>query len=66
MIEECYGEEIQIGFIKTDIVTAIKTLDSIAWDLVRDEYIDNQINEQVVIQVEGKYFYKQSLVDLLY
>lgn len=66
MIEECYGEEIQIGFIKTDIVTAMKTLDPVAWELAKNEYIDNQLNEKTIIEVEGKCYYKESLVGLLY
>ena len=65
MIEECYGEEIQIGFIRTDIVTAMKTLDPAAWKIAKNEYIENQLNNEV-INIQGKYYYKQSLVELLY
>ena len=61
MIEECYGEEIQIGFIKTDIVTAMKTLDPVTWEMARDEYIDLLSEESELMNFASKAYFKIDL-----
>lgn len=58
MIEECYGDEIQIGFIRTDIITAMKMLDPITWEMTRAEYIDLICEESELMNFANKTYFK--------
>lgn len=61
MMEECYGTEIQIGFIKSNISCAIKSLDPIAWDLAKGEYVDSLIQDEQVLQIGRDYYWISDL-----
>ena len=65
MMDELYGEEIQIGFIKTSTSCAIKELDPIAWDIAKFEHLDSLIDDENVIEIAGAYYYKYELESLL-
>lgn len=64
MIEECYGEEIQIGFIRTDIATAIKALDPLSWEIAKNEYL-NLLSQEEVLEVSGKYYNISSIISII-
>lgn len=57
-IEDCYGEEVQIGFIKVSVSQAIKNLDPIAWDIAKSEYLDILIQDEEVLEICNSYFWK--------
>lgn len=64
MIEEHYGDEITIGFIKTSPSIAIKALDSIAWDIAKSEHIDFLIKDEQLIEIGGYYYWISDLEGL--
>ena len=61
MMDDLYGEEIQIGFIKTIVSCAIKELDPIAWDMAKSEYLDSLIKDESIIEIHGKYYSKHEI-----
>jgi len=65
MLDECYGEETQIGFIKVIVSQTIKNLDPIAWEIAKSEYFDSLIQDEEVYEIEGLYYYKTDLESLL-
>ena len=65
MIDDCYGEEVQIGFIKVSVSQAIKKLDPIAWDIAKSEHLDSLIQDEEVIEIEGSFYWKTDLENLL-
>ncbi|MDP7320854.1 MAG: hypothetical protein QF441_09615 [Bacteriovoracaceae bacterium] len=65
MIDDCYGEEVQIGFIKVSVSQAIKNLDPIAWDIAKSECFDSLIRDEEMIEIEGSYYSKTDLENLL-
>ncbi|AYF43705.1 hypothetical protein BALOs_0694 [Halobacteriovorax sp. BALOs_7] len=64
MIEELYGEEIQIGFISKSTSLAIKELDPIAWNIARGEYIDSLIEDESIMEVGCDYYWIHDLESL--
>jgi len=64
MIDESYGEEVQIGFISKSTSLAIKELDPIAWDLAKDEYIDSLVEDESIMEVGGDYYWIHDLESL--
>src|SRR5690606_7790220 len=65
MIDDLYSEENQIGTIKTGISSAIKELDPIAWDMAKTEHLDSLIEDESVIEFDGKYYWKHELESLV-
>lgn len=65
MMDDLYGEEIQIGFIKSSVSNAIKELDPIAWDMAKSEHLDTLIEDESVIEVSGRYYWKNQLESLI-
>ena len=61
MIEDCYGTEVQIGVIKSDVSTAIKNLDPIAWDVAKGEYLDSLIEDVSIVEAGNGYYWKHEL-----
>ena len=43
----CYPEVTQVGFMTVDTAHAIKSLDPIAWNLARDEYLDCLSSDEI-------------------
>ncbi len=64
MIEESYGEGVQIGCISKSTSLAIKELDPIAWDLAKDEYIDSLGEDESIMEVGGDYYWIHDLESL--
>jgi len=46
-VADCYGDTVKIGWIETDVVTAVKSLDPISWDIAKQEYILCRIRHKV-------------------
>lgn len=57
MIDDHYGDEITIGFIKSSPSIAIKTLDPIAWDIAKSEHIEFLVEDEQVIAIGGEYYW---------
>ena len=65
MIEGCYGETVEIGFLKVGIVRAIKGHDPVAWRIAKDEYIDGLIEDGVLVCVGDKHYRISDMEHLL-
>jgi len=65
MIDNFYGQEVQIGFIKMNVSTAIKNLDPIAWNMAKSEYLDTHIEDESVIDIGEDHYWKHDLESLL-
>ena len=64
MIDDHYGDEIIIGFIKSSPSIAIKTLNPIAWDIAKSEHIDFLIEDEQVLEIGGEYYWVTDIEDL--
>jgi len=62
---DLYGEEIQIGLIKTSVSCAIKELEPFAWDMAKSEHLDFLMEDESVIEITGRYYWKHDLESLL-
>ena len=65
IMDDLYGEEVQIGFIKTSVSCAIKVLDPIAWDIAKSEHLDFLMEDKSVIEIGGRYYWKHEVESLL-
>ena len=41
MIEDCYPTETKVGWLKLSTMDILKTMDEVAWDIAKDEYISS-------------------------
>ena len=58
MIYDCYGDEIQVGFMTLDTVTVMKESDPTYWRIAKQEYIDSLLeDEQVFTPDNGNNYY---------
>ena len=58
MIEDCYEETTQVGFMKLSTVQVMKDQDPICWDIAKGEYIDGLAeDEQVITFDNGSNYY---------
>lgn len=53
MIEECYEETTQVGFMKLSTVEIMKAQDPICWDIAKGEYIDGLAEDDQVITFDN-------------
>ena len=60
MIDDCYGEEVQVGFLKLSTSQVMKDQDPIAWDIAQGEYIDGLVQDEELISFDNgsNYFWK--------
>lgn len=63
-LEECYGEEVTIGFIKFNITLAIKNLDPVAYQMGKDEYLKYLLEMESIIEIGGSYYYVTEIESL--
>ena len=58
MIEECYGETIQVGFMNLLTTSVMKDQDPICWNIAISEYVDGLIeDEQLITFDNGSNYY---------
>jgi hypothetical protein len=65
MIEDCYGETVQIGFIESFTVVAMKNLDPIAWDIAKGEHLDSLKQDGEIIEVGTREYWKHEIEGFL-
>ena len=53
MIEDCYDETTQVGFMKLSTVEVMKAQDPICWDIAKSEYIDGLAEDDQVITFDN-------------
>ena len=57
-MDDCYGTEVQIGWMTLNPVEVMKTQDPIAWDLAESEHTDSlEQDEQIISFDNGSTYY---------
>ncbi len=58
MIDDCYGEEVQVGFLNLSTSQVMK--DPIAWDIAKGEYMDGLEQDEEIISFDNgaNYYWK--------
>lgn len=66
-IRSCYPEESQIGWLKVDTASAIKTLDPISWGIAQSEWESQESEEGNIITFDNgsTYYWSHELEELL-
>lgn len=63
-VSQCYPEEVKVGWITYDTVSAIKELDPTSWDLARSEWIDQEVSEENLVTFDnGSTHYSRSDIE---
>ena len=58
MIEGCYPTETKVGWLELSTVDILKTMDEVAWDIAKDEYISSlEEDEEVMSFDNGSIYY---------
>ena len=53
MVEECYEETTQVGFMKLSTVEVMKVQDPICWDIAISDYIDSMAQDEQLITLDN-------------
>jgi len=63
MIDDYYGEEVQVGFLKLCTSQVMKDQDPIAWDIAKSEYIDGLVQDEELISFAngGSHYWKYDI-----
>ena len=65
MIDECYPEEVKIGFIKVSTSNAIKELDPIAWRIAKSDYVSRLEEDASLLEFGGYYYWFYEVEELI-
>ncbi len=66
MVESCYPTETKVGWLELSTVDILKTMDKIAWDIAKDEYISSLEEDAEVISFDnGSTYYWTSDIESL-
>ncbi len=67
MIEDCYGETTNVGFLELCTVSVMKDQDPISWDMAKSEYIDGleQDGELITFDNGSSYYWVSDIEDYL-
>ena len=67
MIEGCYPTETKIGWLELSTVDILKTMDEVAWDIAKDEYISSLEEDEEVISFDNgsTYFWTSDIEELI-
>ena len=52
-VSQCYPEEVKIGWITYDTVSAIKELEPVSWDLAKSEWIAQEVSEENLVTFDN-------------
>ena len=67
MIEGCYSTETKVGWLELNTVDILKTMDEVAWDIAKDEYISSLEGDEEVISFDNgsQYFWTSEIENLI-
>jgi len=67
MIDDCYGEEIQVGFLKLSTSIVMKDQDPISWNIAQSEYIDGLEQDEELISFDNRanYYWKYDVMNYI-
>lgn len=52
-VSGCYSDEVKIGWINVDTCSAIKALDPVSWDMAKSEWMDMQVEEELLVTFDN-------------
>ncbi|MDE0118796.1 MAG: hypothetical protein OXM55_02160 [Bdellovibrionales bacterium] len=66
-IEDCYPTETKVGWLELNTVDILKTMDEVAWDIAKDEYISSLEEDEEVISFDNgsTYYWTNEIEELL-
>ena len=67
MMEDCYPVDTKVGWLELNTVDILKTMDEIAWDIAKDEYISSLEEDEEVISFDNgsTYYWTTEIEELL-
>ena len=66
MIEGCYPTETKVGWLELSTADILKTMDEVAWDIAKDEYISSlEEDEEVMSFDNGSTYFQTSDIENL-
>ena len=67
MIEGCYPTETKVGWLELSTVDILKTMDEVAWDIAKDEYISSLEEDEEVMSFDNgsNYYWTNEIEELL-
>jgi len=64
LIEDCYPETTQVGYLTLNTLEILKTQDEISWELAKSEYIDFLAQDEEIISFDnGSTYYLVSDIE---
>jgi hypothetical protein len=55
-IRDYYPETVKVLWMELDAVTTAKESDPISWDIAQNEWLDNEVSDGLLIEVDSKYY----------
>jgi hypothetical protein len=55
-IRECYPETVKVLWMELDAVTVAMESDPTSWRIAQDEWLDQDLSEGLLIEVDSKYY----------
>ncbi|MFM6927214.1 MAG: hypothetical protein ACKOX6_02050 [Bdellovibrio sp.] len=55
-VRSCYPEEVQVGWMSFDAVSVMKEMDPVSWGLAMSEWLDQEVEDENIILISGKYY----------
>ncbi|MDE0119336.1 MAG: hypothetical protein OXM55_04925 [Bdellovibrionales bacterium] len=67
MIEGCYPTETKVGWLELSTVDILRTMDEVAWDIAKDEYISSLEEDEEVMSFDNSstYFWTHDIENLI-
>ena len=67
MIEDCYPTETKVGWLELSTVHILKTMDEIAWDIAKDEYVSSLEEDEEIMSFDNgsTYFWTSDIENLI-
>ena len=64
MLEDVYGETAKVGPLEVDMASTLKN-DSVWWRTAKWEYLDSLLEDEMLTEIKGKYYWTSDLEDHL-
>ena len=67
MIEGCYPTETTVGWLELNTVDVFKTMDEVAWDIAKGEYISSLEEDEEIMSFDdgSTYFWTSDIENLI-
>ena len=67
MIEGCYPTETKVGWLEFSTADILRTMDEVAWDIAKDEYISSLEEDEEVMSFDNgsTYFWTHDIENLI-